>query len=366
MEETTITPSEFVALANQTFEYAYPVVRVVGELSNFKIAKGRWLYADLKDDGASLRLFGTVYQMPGPLESGMMVEITANPRLHQQFGFSLNIVSIKPVGEGSIKKASDLLRAKLKAEGVFDAERKRALPRIPERIALITGLETAAYQDFIKIINARWGGLQVDVYNSLVQGESAPQQLVDCIGKANMKSGYDALVIIRGGGSADDLGAFSHELVVRAVSASRIPTLVAIGHEVDESLAELASDMRASTPSNAAELLVPDRQEILKQLELQRVYIGEKVYSTLESKKMELAAYTDFMSKSVMRNIDIKYQELKQNALIIGSLDPSLQMSRGYAIVTSGGKLVKSVKELTVDKNVKIKVSDGTKEAKIL
>ncbi len=222
------------------------------------------MYFDLKDDESSVKFFGTVYALPGPLEDGMVVRVSGSPRLHPQYGFSVNYTNIQPVGEGSLRKAADLLAAKLEKEGLFAPERKRALPYPPGRVALITAGGSAAYADFVKILNARWRGVAVEHFDVLVQGEQAPGQIVSAIAAANALAAVpDVLVLTRGGGSAEDLAAFSTEPVVRAVAGSRVPTLVAIGHEVDFSLAELAADRRASTPSNAAELLTPDRDVVL-------------------------------------------------------------------------------------------------------
>ena len=127
---------------NQTLEYAYPNVVIVGELANFKVSKNKWIYFDLKDEFASVRFFGTVYVLPGPLEDGMLMEVRGNPRLHPQFGFSVNVQSMRPVGKGSIKKAANLLEAKLRSEGLFDESRKRLLPHPPQTIGLITSKES--------------------------------------------------------------------------------------------------------------------------------------------------------------------------------------------------------------------------------
>mgnify|MGYP000100099152 CR=1 FL=1 len=152
MEEPVFSVSDFVAVVNQTLEFAYPSVLVQGELANFRVSKNRWVYFDLKDDYSSVKFFGTVYQMPGPLEDGMLVEVRGLPRLHPQYNFSVNVQSIRLVGEGSLKKAAALLKAKLAKEGLFDDERKRPLPYPPGKIGLIASSESAAYRDFIKII----------------------------------------------------------------------------------------------------------------------------------------------------------------------------------------------------------------------
>ena len=262
----TFTVSDFVAVFNQTIEYAYPTVTITGELANFRVSKGKWVYFDLKDDTSSVRFFGTVYMLPGPLEDGMLLQVDGVPRLHPTFGFSITAQSLKPVGEGSLKKAAALLEAKLTKEGLFSDERKRAIPYPPKRIGLIASGESAAYADFMKILTGRWGGIEIVHVDSQVQGAAAPAQIIRALDLLNAHGEeLEAIVITRGGGSADDLQAFNVEQVVRAVAASRVPTLVAIGHEVDTSLAERAADRRASTPSNAAELLVPDRQAVIMQ-----------------------------------------------------------------------------------------------------
>ena len=148
--------SDFVTYVNQTLETAYPYVTIEGELANFRVSRNRWVYFDLKDAEASVRFFGTVYALPGPLEDGMVLRVSGNPRLHSQFGFSVNVQTITPVGEGSLRRAADLLAAKLQAEGLFALERKRVLPYPPRRIALLTADKSAAYVDFLKILNARW------------------------------------------------------------------------------------------------------------------------------------------------------------------------------------------------------------------
>ena len=220
-DDLIFTVSDFVTYLNQTLELAYPYITIEGEISNFRISKNRWVYFDLKDNQASVRFFGTIYGLSGPLEDGMVVRVSGSPRLHPQYNFSVNFQSITPVGEGSIRKAAELLQAKLTTEGLFDTERKRILPYPPRHIALITAGTSAAYADFIKVTNARWRGLVIDHYDVLVQGEKAPAQLVTAIARANAQAELpEVIVLIRGGGSAEDLAAFSTEVVTRAVAGS--------------------------------------------------------------------------------------------------------------------------------------------------
>lgn len=359
-EPLTCTVSEFVGLVNQTLEYAYPGMVVTGEIANFRVSKGRWVYFDLKDEAATVRFFGTVYQMPGPLEDGMTVAVRGVPKLHPQYGFSVTVQSVKPTGEGSIKKAAALLEAKLKAEGLFDETRKRLLPHPPKKIGLITSGESAAYRDFMKIINARWGGIEITLIDVQVQGEPAPAQIVAAIQQFNASSeAPDVLVITRGGGSAEDLQAFSTEQVTRAVAASRIPTLVAIGHEVDISLAELAADKRASTPSNAAELLVPDRQAVLEQLKMRRERLTYVVEQTLAAVRQELEAHADLLYRASEQVITQAKRQLELRKQVLTAYDPQTALTRGYAIVRMHDTVVRQGADVSVGDELTLQMQDA-------
>lgn len=354
--------SDFVAIVNQTLEMAIGPATVVGELANFRVSKNRWVYFDLKDEQSSIRCFGTVYMLPGPLEDGMMLEVRGTPRLHNQFGFSFNVQSIRPVGEGSLRKAAELLMAKLQAEGLFADERKRSLPYPPQRIGLVTSAESAAYADFTKILAARWGGLTVSLADVQVQGERAPAQLVNAIQWFNEQADApEVLVVIRGGGSADDLAAFSTEQVVRAVAASRIPTLVAIGHEVDTSLAELAADVRASTPSNAAELLVPDRREISAQLRVSHERMAQFLADRLRDERRFLVDAVTVAGDSLDRLLRRNRDRLEADVRLAQAYDPALALARGYAIVRKDGRAVRG--GLAAGDQIHITLMTGTASA---
>jgi len=356
--------SDFVSVVNQAFELAFPVVGIVGELSNFKVSKNRWVYFDLKDDESSVRCFGTVYMLPGPLEDGMLVELRGSPKLHQQFGFSFNIQSIRPAGEGSLRKASQLLLAKLTAEGLFDDDRKRALPYPPQRIGLITSGESAAYADFVKILQARWGGVEITLADVQVQGERAPAQLVSALQWFSEQADPpEVLVMVRGGGSADDLAAFSTEQVVRAVAASRVSTLVAIGHEVDVSLAELAADQRASTPSNAAELLVPDKREVITRLREQREGWSDDLFAKIDDERIVLDDIRQDLNLRLDSLVSGRRTELAHVRRLAEALNPGLALKRGFAIVRKDGAAVRG--GLVVGDIVDITLSQSRASARI-
>ena len=360
MNDTPLSPSEFVAIFNQTLETAWPVVVIEGELSDFRISKNKWVYFDLKDEQASVHFFGSVYNLPGPLEDGLTVRVIGAPRLHPRFGFTVNVQFMVPIGAGSLRKAFELLRRKLEAEGLFAPERKRPLPPIPETVGLITAGASAAYSDFVKVLSERWGGLEVQLIDVYVQGDQAPAQLSAAVDFFNrLAKPPEVLVITRGGGSLDDLAAFNDERVVRAVAASRTPTLVAIGHEVDISLAELAADVRASTPSNAAALLMPDKKHELSLLKQIKKDISGRlltVHDELVTAVGDQFTKVQDAAKGLLDNEQNRLAALRQLADL---LNPRAALDRGYAILSLNGKFISSAGQAQSGDQLVAEVSDG-------
>ena len=355
-----LSVSDFVALANQTLEFAYPDLTVVGELANFRISKNKWVYFDLKDELSTVRFFGTVYQLPGPLEDGMVLRVRGLPKLHNLYGFSINVINLQLAGEGTIKRAAELLQAKLAAEGLFDPGRKRALPYPPQRIGLVTSRQSAAYADFNKILDARWQGVQVEVIDVQVQGEIAPAQITAAIEQFNgMALPPEAIVVVRGGGSAEDLAAFNTEQVTRAVAASRVPTLVAIGHEVDLSLAELAADVRASTPSNAAELLVPDRSHAQASLRSALDNLEQAGRHQLQLARNDLKTYGQAFDQFIANYMDDESRSLHSQRQLLEALNPQAILRRGYAIVRQDGQALRTAKRIKAGDIVEVQLADG-------
>jgi exodeoxyribonuclease VII large subunit len=361
-----LSVSQFVDLLNQTLEFAFNGVVVVGELANLRVSKNRWVYFDLKDEGATVKFFGMVYQLPGPLEDGMVLRVRGLPKLHNLYGFSVNVVNIQLAGEGTIKRGAELLKAKLLAEGLFDDSRKRRLPYPPSRIGLVASKQSAAYADFIKIINARWQGLVIEHIDVQVQGEVAPAQIAAALEQFNAQAEPpEVIVLIRGGGSPEDLAAFSTEQVTRAVAGSRAPTLVAIGHEIDLSLAELAADQRASTPSNAAELLIPDRTSVLLSLSSQFQQLALSGQRQIQSATAELANQFSSIDEILKAKFIGVNRELENNAQLLNALNPDAVLRRGYAIVRSGGRAIRSTSDLTTGGIVSVQLADGRFSAEV-
>lgn len=358
MENLKLSVSDFVALTNQTLEYAYPSVAIEGEVASFKVNQNKYVFFDLKDSGASVGCFMTVWQLRIPIEDGMKVIISATPKLTQWGKFSLTVKSIRPSGEGSIKKSFEMLKAKLDAEGLFAPERKRVLPRIPRHVGIISSTQAAGYIDFIKILNDRWGGVQVDVAHVQVQGADAPDQMIRAIKYFNSREEPpEVLVIIRGGGSADDLSCFNDELLAREIAASRAPTLVGVGHEVDVCLADMVADVRASTPSNAAQLLVPDKQEIIRASKSKVVSLLPRLEATVVRQQQLLLATLQAALNRVDAHIAVRQDQLQATRRVLNELDPEKVLLRGYALLR--GKVGKG-------ERIEIETSKAIMKAEVL
>lgn len=334
MEKLLYSVSDFIALTNQTLEYAYPTVTIEGEVSSYKESQGKWVYFDLKDDGGAIRCFTSMWNVRQPIEDGMKLIITASPKLSTKGYFSLTIKSYRLVGEGTIKKSFELLKAKLDAEGLFATERKRILPTVPKRVGVISSTEAAGYADFIKILDTRWGGLKVDVAHVQVQGMVAPDQMIRALEYFNAQEELpEVIVIIRGGGSADDLAAFNDELLVRAIAGSRVPTLVGVGHEVDVSLADLAADVRAATPTDAARILVPDKKEMIATAKYQTSSIRSLILQSINQYSDQMHESIEVAFARVREKLGDAFEQLATLRLAVGQLNPENVLRRGYALV---------------------------------
>ncbi|MEO5948830.1 MAG: exodeoxyribonuclease VII large subunit [Candidatus Saccharimonas sp.] len=338
MENSTtpqLSVSQFVASLNQTLEYAYPIIEIEGEVASFKVNQQKYVFFDLKDESASVGCFMTVWQLRVPIEDGMKVIVRATPKITAWGKFSLTVQTIRPSGEGSIKKSFELLKEKLEKEGLFDEARKRSLPTIPTHIGVISSTQAAGYADFVKILDNRFGGVRVDVAHVQVQGEGSADQIIRAIEYFNTTIDIpEVLVIIRGGGSADDLSTFNDERLARAIAASRVPTLVGVGHEVDVTLADLVADVRAATPSNAAQIVVPDRQDLLQRLTHQRIRVLSHVDTALERTMGDIQDSREHMIMVWDDRVRAVSERLGYVSDKLTAYDPRRVLARGYAILT--------------------------------
>jgi exodeoxyribonuclease VII large subunit len=366
-EPLVLGVSDAIALINQTLEYAYPTLTIEGEVSGFKVNKDRYVFFDIKDENGTLGCFMTVYQLRIPIEDGMRVRVVTNPKLTQWGKFSLTVRQIAPVGQGSLKRAFELLRAKLDNEGLFADERKRPLPVLPQRIGVISSTEAAGYADFIKILNDRWGGIEVVVANTQVQGIDAPAQMVRALEYLNqMAEPPEVIALIRGGGSADDLSAFNDEPLVRTIAGSRVPVIVGVGHEVDTTLADMVADVRAATPSNAAQILVPHRREV-------QAAVDATVQRMLQLMKRHVEQARQYVDDNLQRmqhrweqqwqHVQSRFEQLQA---VLNQLDPRSALKRGYAIVRANNKVVRSGAGLSAGDELSIEIQSDIIKAGVI
>ncbi len=361
-------------------------ILVSGEISNFSFyARSGHMYFTLKDNESAVKavMFSSnasrLAFMPA---NGMKVIASANVQVYERDGvYQLYVSDMQPDGVGALYLACEQLKEKLSKEGIFDASHKKPIPDIPEKIGIITSAESAALQDMLNIISRRYPAAQVTVFPALVQGSAAPASLCRAIRYADGKK-LDLLICGRGGGSLEDLMAFNDESVVRCVYSCKTPIISAVGHETDVSVSDLAADLRAPTPSAAAELAVPDINGISARLDEIEKALKGGVYAQLESKayaldmlskRMELASPAGKLRaaeekliglekrlKDLYRiNINRYETAIAEKAARLDSLSPLKTLGRGYSLVYKNNKLVNSAVKLSQGDAVEIRFCDG-------
>ena len=355
--EVIYSVSDFIATSNDIFEKSFPSVLIEGEISSFKVNQNKFVFFDLKDEESVLGCFMTVWQLRFPLEDGMKVIAQVKPKLTNWGKFSLTVEKITPKGEGSLKKSLEILKEKLTREGLFDENRKRRIPQDLQKVAVISSTQAAGYADFIKIINERWGGLKIIVAHTQVQGMAASDQIIRAIDFLNSQSELpDVMAIIRGGGSADDLAVFNDEKLVRAVANSRVPIITGIGHEIDQSLCDLAADFAASTPSNVAQILTPNKFDEMRFLRSKILRTNDLLLSKIAELKKFNREKNQEIRDRILQNILDQKREIQAKKRILESYNPQNILAKGYALISG---------EITTGKEITIKTIDKTITAEV-
>lgn len=385
--QQTLTVSQFLDQINDAIG-GYSVA-VEGEVSDFRINQNQWIFFDIKDEDATLNCFMVKYRLAAPLEDGMKVVVFGRPSVYKKFGkFSLTVEHVEVSGEGDLKRQYELLKAQLAKEGLFDAARKRTITRYPRRIGLITSRDAAAYADFIKVLGERFGGIEIYLKHVHVQGERAVNDVVAAFDTINALSNeLDAVVLIRGGGSLEDLQAFNSEPVARAVFASRFPVVCGVGHEPDESLADFVADVRASTPSNAAELLIPHRRELEMELATMSERLEQALENTIDRQRQVIdrferasdavLAYTGRMLERINHTINsgivavatylnAQQERVRYSSQLLQSLNPEGVLARGYALATKNGIVIKDAAQLKANDLIALRFAKGATSAKVV
>ena len=370
-------------------------VFIAGEISNFtNHYKSGHLYFSLKDEKCAIKavMFSQYARRLRFLpEDGMCVIVRGRVSVYEVSGqYQLYVEDLQPDGLGALNLAYEQLKAKLSAEGLFREERKRPIPRYPERIGVITSPTGAAVHDIQQILERRWPLAQIVFCPVLVQGEGAAPQIAGAIRRFNQDMAADVLIVGRGGGSAEDLWAFNEESVARAVAESKIPVISAVGHETDFTICDFVADLRAPTPSAAAELAAPDRMEtinILTSVAERMKYalqnqIGERKKQLdllMESRvlrypeerisveRMKVDALSEQMGKQMQDILKKENTELSTLAAKLSALNPLQVLARGYSVVKKeNGEVVTDIIQVENGENVKVELQEGRLLCKVL
>jgi exodeoxyribonuclease VII large subunit len=387
-----VSVSELTGHIKAILEGTFPSIWVSGEISDLSRPRSGHLYFTLKDDHAQMRAViwrSTAMRLSQEVKEGDAVLCFGDVEVYGARGtYQLVIRKVQPQGLGSLQLAFQQLQAKLNAEGLFAADRKRPLPRYPRRIGLLTSPSGAAVRDFLEAAANRWKGVEIIVIPVLVQGQGAAQSIVSGIGAAHrIDPKLDVLVVSRGGGSLEDLWSFNEELVVRAVAASRIPTVSAVGHEIDVTLCDLAADVRALTPTDGATRVLPDAELLDRSVHDLRKRIDRCIRGTIEARRVRLESIG---SRSILRKphevihlrsrlldeLDARARRAIHGRLKLGrarlgtaaaalsALSPLDVLSRGYSVtLDSDGRAIDDASQAKVGDTIQTKLRSGAIES---
>jgi exodeoxyribonuclease VII large subunit len=392
----TLTVSQLTARIKDLLESEFPSVWVAGEVSNFSRPQSGHCYFTLKDDQSQIRAVmwrGTATKLKFDLTDGLEIICRGHVDVYGPRGsYQLVVDELQPKGVGALELALRKLREKLAAEGLFDPARKRRLPPFPRRLAFVTSPTGAAVRDFLEVLRRRWSGVEVLIIPARVQGDGAAAEIVAGIKAANrLAQRPDVLIVGRGGGSLEDLWSFNEEAVVRAIAASKIPTVSAVGHEIDVTLADLVADVRALTPSEAAERVVPAADEILKRLHAygNRLRTSTARRITLAHSRLEtIAAHRPFRrpfdvihdrsrrlddiatrGTSALRSlIHDRQRRFAKLAGQLQSLSPLAVLERGYTITqdATSGNVIRSIRQLRVGQEIATRFAEDVATSTII
>jgi exodeoxyribonuclease VII large subunit len=390
--------TELATALKDTLEDQFPEILVQGELADFKgVHRSGHLYCGLKDAKSQIRLVmwkGSLSRLPFELKGGLEVIVTGKLDFYGGSG-SLQIVAerMEPVGIGALQLKFEQLKEKLKAEGLFEAARKRKVSPLNWRVGIVTTLTGAALQDMLKIFRSRFPLGEVFVFHASVQGEKAPAELIKAIASANRYSAVspkplDVLIVGRGGGSYEDLFCFNDEGLARAIVASKVPTVSAVGHEIDFTIADMVADRRAATPSHAAQETVPELRLWTERLaDLERIFERRVRQAIAEQRQRVDTAYSRVVAAAPQRRLqqqkellareqrrlenlaksllDRRKADVARAAQVLDALSPLKVLDRGYAIAQDGaGKAVRSVRDVKAGDELGVKLKDGVVKAR--
>ncbi len=356
---------------------------IKGEISNFKEHYSGHLYITLKDEGGVLKAVmfkNAAMSLTFRPEDGMKVLARGRIGVYEQGGsYQLYISEMTPDGVGELYIAYEQLKKRLEAEGLFDEAAKKPIPKYPKSVGVVTATTGAAVRDIINVITRRYPQCEIIIYPSLVQGDGAAPNIVKAIEYFNEHKLCDTLIVGRGGGSIEDLWAFNEEIVARAIYASEIPVISAVGHETDFTIADFVADLRAPTPSAAAEIAVPSSLELISRVSTMENRIKAAQINLLKNRRLQvqklsmrsprdriddLRQKNDSLLKQAEKSFQLRLEGKKKvmSALFakLDALSPLAVMARGYAIASeSDGTVIRTVKDMTEGKEFSLRLADG-------
>lgn len=391
MEQVVASPPPVLSISvlnrmvRECLENSFPLAWVAGEISNLTYAASGHIYFSLKDASAQVRcvMWRSRAQLLGRrLENGQKIEARTLVSFYEPRGeFQLNVETIRRAGQGDLFEKFLRLKAKLEAEGLFDPATRRPLPAHPRALAIVTSPQAAALQDVLKTLHRRAPHLPIEIYPTPVQGEGAGEKIAAAITLAGQSS-CDAIILCRGGGSIEDLWAFNDEAVARAIRASKIPVVSGVGHETDFTIADFAADLRAPTPTAAAELLSPDREALLNRLSQLNRQMRQQTSRSLAERGQQIDWLASRLTHPAQRlqqqreslrhqgfrltnaaRWQISAPKMKLNGLSasLSQLDPLAVLTRGYAIaIGPGGKAVRDAGTLTIGSELRLNFARGS------
>ena len=390
-EAKVFSVKEINRLVRELLEQSFPSFWISGEISNFiSASSGHW-YFSLKDDEAQVRC--TMFKNKNMVadwvpKNGEKIEAKCFIGLYEARGeYQLNIELIRLAGTGLLSEAFNQLKEKLLKEGLFETSSKKLIPQFPKSIGVITSPTGAAIEDILITLKRRSPHIPIFIYPSLVQGKEAPLAIVKAIETVNIRMECDVLILARGGGSIEDLWAFNEEIVARAIVASKIPTITGVGHETDTTIADFVSDLRAPTPTGAAELVTSHTVELIKTIQvyknqlnkvmaglirelMQKIdYLEKRLISPrqqIQRQKEQIHQYIQRINQS-MKNTMIQYRlNINKLKLNLDHLSPHAVLSRGYSIITNvDGQIVNNANQLKLDDKIRIQLNHGQADATI-
>lgn len=392
-KDNSLTVTQLTNLIKNMLENSFQNILLKGEISNFKPSSAGHLYFSLKDDDAQISAVmfrGSAMGLTFQPKDGTMVQARGKISVYAPRGnYQLIIISMEKAGTGNIMEMIEQRKRKLAAEGLFDSARKRTLPYFPKTVGIVTSPGGAALRDILNIRKRRNDKVEIIVLPSLVQGDTAAQTIVNMIQIANRHKLCDVLIVGRGGGSLEDLLPFSEESVVRAIAASEIPVVSAVGHEIDWALSDFAADCRAPTPSAAAEIVIPEKTAILNEIDACKTNLYGEITERTRSLRLLLKSFDpenmhtrllnieqrlserfdrafDSMKSSMEELIKNRRRTIEHSREILENCNPQSIFERGYSMVTDrDGNIIRDAHKLNSGDQIKIRPAKGEIEATV-